>query len=218
MTALAIIFAVVLLLLCIPIGADAAFGGDGPVSLKLVLGPLRLRVLPPKSGKTAGKKPKKKAKEKKPAAAEEHKKKLKLSLRDILDLAHIALDALSRFRRSLSLDVLTLHITAGAPDPYDAVMQYNYLNAALGVLWPLFDRAFKVRERDVRTALDIGADGIAAAGRVKATLQIWEILHIANCAVYALAKWYLPKRKAAKASQKAAAAETETLNAEGQKG
>ena len=105
--------------------------------------------------------------------------------------------------------MLTLHLIAGAPDPYDAVMQYNYLNTGLGVLWPFLNRAFNIRRRDVRTALDIGAEGLAAEGRVKATLRIGQILHIANCALYALIKWYLPRRRAEK---------TETLNAEGQKG
>lgn len=216
MLAIAIIFAVILLILCIPVGADAAFDGK-TFSLKLVIGPLRLGVLPAKAKKEKKPKPPKEKKKKQTSetgAEPKAKPKLKLKLDDILALARIGLAALGRFRRSLSLDVLTLHITAGAPDPYDAVMQYNYLNTGLGVLWPLLNRAFKIRERDVRTALDIGADGIAAEGRVKATLQIWEIFHIANCALYALAKWYLARRRA----EKAAAAETETLNAEGQKG
>ncbi len=214
MLAIAIIFAVILLILCIPVGADAAFDGK-TFSLKLVIGPLRLGVLPARAKKEKRPKPPKEKKKKQTSeTGAEPKAKPKLKLDDILALARIGLAALGRFRRSLSLDVLTLHITAGAPDPYDAVMQYNYLNTGLGVLWPLLNRAFKIRERDVRTALDIGADGIAAEGCVKATLQIWEIFHIANCALYALAKWYLAKRRA----EKTAAAETETLNAEGQKG
>ncbi len=211
MLALGIIAAVIILILITPVGADAAFGGDGPFSLKLVIGPLRLTVLPPK--------PKKEKKAKKKPADGEKKPKPKLALGDIFALAKIALAALGRFRRRLSLDVLTLHLTAGAPDPYDAVMQYNYLNTGLGVLWPLLNRAFNIRRRDVRTALDIGAEGLAAEGRVKATLRIGQILHIANCALYALIKWYLPRRRAEKAAEKAAAAEeTETLKAEGQKG
>lgn len=219
MLALSIIAAVIILILITPVGADAAFGGDGPFSLKIVIGPLRLTLLPPKPKKEKKpKKPKAKKAKKKPADGEK-KPKLKLALGDIFALAKIALAALGRFRRKLSLDVLTLHLIAGAPDPYDAVMQYNYLNTGLGVLWPLLNRAFNIRRRDVRTALDIGAEGLAAEGRVKATLRIGQILHIANCALYALIKWYLPRRRAEKAAEKAAAAgKTETLNAEGQKG
>ena len=217
MLALSIIAAVIILILITPVGADAAFGGDGPFSLKIVIGPLRLTLLPPKPKKE--KKPKKPKEKKKKPADGENKPKPKLALGDIFALAKIALAALGRFRRKLSLDVLTLHLIAGAPDPYDAVMQYNYLNTGLGVLWPLLNRAFNIRRRDVRTALDIGAEGLAAEGRVKATLRIGQILHIANCALYALIKWYLPRRRAEKAADKAAAAEkTETLNAEGQKG
>lgn len=220
MLALGIIAAIIVLLLITPVGVDAAFGGDGPFSLKLVAGPLRLTVLPkkPKEKKKPAKP--KSAKEKKPETPDGEKKpKAKLALEDIFALAKIALTALGRFRRGLSLDVLTLRLTAGAPDPYDAVMQYNYLNAGLGVLLPLLSRAFTIRRRDVRTALDIGADGLTASGRLKATLRIGQLLHIANCALYALIKWYLPRRRAEKAVQKAAAAEqTETLKAEGQKG
>lgn len=219
MLALSIIAAVIILILITPVGVDAAFGGDGPFSLKIVIGPLRLPLLPPKPKKEKKpKKPKAKKAKKKPADGEK-KPKPKLALGDIFALAKIALAALGRFRRKLSLDMLTLHLIVGVPDPYDAVMQYNYLNTGLGVLWPLLNRAFNIRRRDVRTALDIGAEGLAAEGRVKATLRIGQVLHIANCALYALIKWYLPRRRAEKAAEKAAAAEkTETLNAEGQKG
>ena len=202
MIALCIIVILLLLLLILPVGVDAAYL-DGVFSLKLKLGPVRKTLLPKKQKEDAPEEPKKKKKKKKKKKdGDAEKPKKKLGLGDVLELAKIALKALGRFRRSLSIDVFMLHVVLAAADPFDAVTQSGYLNAGLGALSPLFHKALKVRSEDVQTGLDVLPGSIAFEGRIVATLQIWEILHIANCAGAAFLRWYLRRRRAARAEEK----------------
>ena len=121
------------------------------------------------------------------------------TLQDILALLRIALTALGRFRRSLSIDLLRLHILVAAPDPYDAVVRFGALNAALGVLAGPAHKALKFRKEDVRTDVNVQSEEGSISLQLVATLQIWEILRIVFCAAYALACWWLGKKRAAKA-------------------
>lgn len=195
MLALCIILAVLLLIFILPVGADAAYIGAA-VLLKIKIGPFRLQILPKKEKKEKAKK------EKKPKAAEGHeqkpKPKLKLTLDDILKLAKLGLKALSRFRKSLSIDVFLLHMVCAAKDPYGAVMQFGCLNAGLGALSPLLHKALKIRSEEIRIAVDMEPGPPVIEARLVATLQIWEILYIGICAGFAFLRWYLRRRKQAK--------------------
>lgn len=201
MTALIIILAIIILLLLLPVGVDAAFA-DGVFSLKVKAGPVKLRVLPAKrkkQGKEEKEKPKKpKRKKKKPS-----KPKQKPTFDDIKGIARIALRALSRLRRMLSIDVLTLRLRVGGGDPYGTVVQYGAINAALGAGLPQLHRAFKIKKQDIQTAIDFSAESTSADARLAGTYQIWEILLIAVCAGASFAVWLLRRRKRAKAKEKA---------------
>jgi hypothetical protein len=209
-----IILALLLLLLACPVGADAAKTADA-FFLKLKIGPLRKTLLP-KEKKNRKKKEKKEAApkaEEPQQKKEKKKKKLSLTLDDILTLAEIALDTLHRFRVHLSVDQIMLHWIAAASDPYDAVMQYGKLNAALGVLQAKAHTALKVRDEDIRTELDLTASRPQIEGRIILTIQIWEILLIGICAGAKGLRWFLKKKRSARA---AAAAETERSTSDGE--
>lgn len=198
MTALWIILGIIILLLLLPVGVDAAFL-DGVFSLAVKAGPLKLRLLPAKE-----KKPKK-PKKKKPKDKKEKtgKPKQKLTLEDIKGIARLALKALSRLRRFLSIDVLMVHLRVGGGDPYDTVVQYGAINAALGAGLPHLHRAFKIKKQDIQTAIDFSQEKTGADARIAATYQIWEILCIAFCALGAFIVWLLRRKKRAMAEAKA---------------
>ena len=205
MLALCIILVILLLILILPVGVDAAYL-DGVFTLKARAGPVKIGILPARE-KTRKKKKPKPEKEKEPRPEREKKaeggKKRKLGLNDILELVKIALRALSRFRKALSIDVFLLHFLSASEDPYNAVMQYGYLNAGLSALSPLFHRVLKIRNEDIRTAVDMEPGRPVIELRIVATLQIWEILYIGICAGFAFLRWYLRKKKEAKAASKA---------------
>lgn len=198
MIVLAIILALLILLLLLPVGVDASFLG-GALTVKVKAGPVKLRLIPARKKKEKpGKEKKKKAKPPKEKKAPEEKKKQKLTRDDIFGIARLGLKALSRLRKSLSIDLLMLHLTAGAEDPYDAVMQYGYVNAGLGALLPLLHRAVKVRKEDIATAVDLNSGKTSVDLRLAATLQIWEILYIALCAGVGFLGWMHKRKKRAK--------------------
>ena len=162
MLALGIVLAVLLLLMLIPVGVRMSYLG-GVFTLQARIGPFHLQLFPKKEKKPDKKPQKKKAKANKPkteesAPSKPKKAKKKLTLDDILTLVRLGLQALSRFRRHLHLDILMLHVTVAAPDPYDTATRYGYLNSALASLLPLLHRVVKVGKEDIGTAMDFSRE------------------------------------------------------------
>ena len=148
MTALWIILAVALVLTVLnllPVGVDAAYADD-VFSLAARIGPFRLRLLP----KPPDQKPKKK-KPPKPKKEKPKKRSAPPDIRTILALAKLGLQALDRFRQRLRVQLLRLVFVSGASDPYDTALAFGYVNAALGALTPLAERALRIDARIVCT-------------------------------------------------------------------
>ena len=184
MTALWIILAVALVLTVLnllPVGVDAAYADD-VFSLAARIGPFRLRLLPkPPDAKPKKKKPPKPKKEK------PKKQSAPPDIRTILALAKLGLQALDRFRqrqmcirdRRLRVQLLRLVFVSGAPDPYDTALAFGYVNAALGALTPLAERALRIDERDIQTGVDFQAEQPRIDARIVCTIRIGQIVVIA---------------------------------------
>lgn len=200
MLAWVIILLVLLLILSIPLGADAAYGPDGPC-VKLKIGPIRKVLIPgmelkrPKKKKPA--KPETEQAEDKPP---KRKLKLKLDLDDLIELAKIVLRSLRRFGMRLDVDLIQLDWTAAAADPCDAVLQYGSVNALLGALIGPVHNAFSIRSEDIRTGLDFEATRPVISARVVASIQIWELLYIAVCAGASGVWQYFKKKRSERAA------------------
>lgn len=176
MTALWIILAIALVLTALnllPVGVDAAYT-DETFSLAARIGRLRLRLLPkPPDAKPKKKKPPKPKKEK------PKKKSASPDIRTILALAKLGLQALNRFRQKLRVQLLRLVFVSGAPDPYDTALEFGYVNAALGALTPLAERALRIEERDIQTGVDFQAERPRIDARIVCTIRIGQIVVIA---------------------------------------
>ncbi len=212
MLALGIIILILILILILPVGADAAYA-DNVFSLAVKAGPFRIGVLPPKSGdkkeEKTKKEKKKRGKSPEEDSAEKDKKakksKLKLSFDDIMGIIRIGLNTLGRFWRSISIDKLKLHLVTAGPDPYDAVMNYGYINAALGALMPLLHRVFKIKDEDYASDIDFQAEKMKIDARIILTIRIGEILLVVLCAAFAFIKWFLQLKRKNKVKAKAEA-------------
>ena len=162
MTALWIILAIALVLTVLnllPVGVDAAYA-DEAFSLAARIGPFRLRLLPkPPDAKPKKKKPQKPKKEK------PKKKSASPDIRTILVLAKLGLQALNRFRQRLRVQLLRL--------------VSGYVNAALGALTPLAERALRIDERDIQTGVDFQAGQPRIDARIVCTIRIGQIVAIA---------------------------------------
>lgn len=175
MTALWIILAIALVLTVLnllPVGVDAAYA-DETFSLAARIGPFRLRLLP----KPPDAKPKKKPQ--KPKKEKPKKKYAPPDIRTILVLAKLGLQALNRFRQRLRVQLLRLVFVSGAPDPYDTALAFGYVNAALGALTPLAERALRIDERDIQTGVDFQAGQPRIDARIVCTIRIGQIVVIA---------------------------------------
>ena len=156
---LLVIFAVLVLVGCIPVGVDARYSADG-VFLTAKLGPFLLQLLPQKPKKKPKKrKPQQKQPKKTPAKAEPQEKKpnplLSGGVDGLMQLLDLAFDTLGDLRRKLRVNELTLYVLiGGADDPAKAAMGYGRAWAAIGAITPSLERLFVIKKRDIRPALD----------------------------------------------------------------
>lgn len=183
MTALIVIGCILLALWLIGqlrVGAAVSYSESG-LFLKIKAGPFRIQILPAKE-------PKKK-KEKQPKPDKKHPVEegaTAASKRNIKDTLSLALrfvpllgEAVGRFKRRIRIDRLFLHVIWGASNPASAAMGYGAGNAALGILWPVFEHNFKVKDRDLRVDVDFERNHPEFVADAQATLTIGQGMSLA---------------------------------------
>ncbi len=144
------------------LGGAAAYGKEG-LLVKVLAGPFRFSVYPPKEKKTK-KKGKAQPKEEK---KEEEKEGTLDTFRRYLPLIS---EAAGRLRRKIRIDKIELELIWGDRDPASAAAGYGYVNVVLGMLWPLIENNFHVKNRSIHTAVDFDAKEPSLS--VKAALSL----------------------------------------------
>ena len=181
---LLVIFAVLVLIGCIPVGVDARYSADS-VFLTAKLGPFRLQLLPQKPKKKPKKrKPQQKQPKKTPAKAEPQEKKpnplLSSGVDGLMQLLDLAFDTLGDLRRKLRVNELTLYVLiGGADDPAKAAMGYGRAWAAIGAITPSLERLFVIKKRDIRPALDYTISNTQIDAHLVTTITIGRSLALA---------------------------------------
>lgn len=209
MTALWIVLALLAfltLLNLLRVGVSAGYEAQA-FSVSARVGPLTIPVWPRPPAEEP-KKPKKEKPPKEPKAPQEQTKEKELDFDTILALAKLALKAAGSFRRKLTVELFRLVFVAGSSDPYDTAMQSAYVQAALGSLRPLAQRALHIQERDVQVGADFTADKPWIEARLTLTIRIGQIVAIGVVFGVGYLKLMLQKKKAAKAQTQQNAAET----------
>ena len=181
---LLVIFTVLVLIGCIPVGVDARYNAEG-VFLAAKLGPLRLQLLPQKPKKKPKKrKQQKKQPEKAPAKAGTQEKKpnplLSGGVDGLMQLLDLAFDMLGDLRRKLRVNELMLRVLiGGADDPAKAAMGYGRAWAAIGVITPALERLFVIKKRDIQPALDYTISNTQVDAQLVTTITIGRSLALA---------------------------------------
>ena len=206
---LALVLLIVLLL--IPVGADAEYiGGEFKLSAK-VCGIL-IQLLPkkmrekhekPKKEKKAKKKKKPKEPIEEDGKEKKEKKKLDFTLEEIFELIGKVLKSLRKFGK-LSVDRFMLHYTAAGRDPCTTAETLAYVNASLCALAPVCAKQFKVRDYDVWTTSDFTTDKMKLDFALCITLRLWQFVHVGLAAAFAALGWYLRHRRRTKREAKLA--------------
>ena len=198
--------ALLTLLNLLRVGVSAGYEAQA-FSVSARVGPLTIPVWPRPPAEEP-KKPKKEKPPKEPKAPQEQTKEKELDFDTVLALAKLALKAAGSFRRKLTVELFRLVFVAGSSDPYDTAMQSAYVQAALGSLRPLAQRALHIQERDVQVGADFTADKPRIEARLTLTIRIGQIVAIGVVFGVGYLKLMLQKKKAAKAQTQQNAAET----------
>lgn len=177
MKALAIVLGALLLLGFLPMGAYARYDRLGPYCV-LILGPVRLRLLPQKE-KKKGKKPKERTrtpKEKK----EREKQPIGGLIRDFYPFVKLGLELLSCFFRKLQVKVLTLHVGfGGAGDPAKAAINYGRAWAAIGSLMPQLRSLLRIGKENVSASCDFTTGEMTVFAECKAVFFLGDLIAMA---------------------------------------
>ncbi len=171
---------ILVLLASLPLGVSVKYDEDGAV-VKLIAGPVRCTLFPRKK---KDKKPKvqkepKKAKEKveKTATKQEPAEKKKGGkITDFLPLVQVGLDFLGDFRRKLRVNRLELKLILAGDDPCDLAVNYGRTWAAVGNLFPMLERIFVMKKRDVEVECDFTATETLVIARLDLTITLGRIL------------------------------------------
>ena len=200
MTALVILAAVaaaLVLLGQVRLGAAVDYAAQG-LRLRIRVGPLQLQAYP-----RPEKQKKRKAKKKEPDKPREKAAPL-AQLRRYLPLVA---DAAGRLRRKIRIDRFCLDFTAAAADPASAALLFGGANAAVGMIWPLVEQNFNVKERRIRTRVDFTAQRPDAALSAAATLTAAQALSLA----FRLAVGFWKEQSQSSAGDKAPARQKEAV-------
>ena len=179
-----IAFMIVFLLAILPLGASVKYNSDGPL-VRIIAGPVRVKVFPVKKKEKKEKKPKeKKQKKEKPKTdgqqtmekPKEEKKEKGGSLLDFLPLVRVGLDLLNDFRWKLRLNRLELKLILAANDPADLGLNYGRAWAAVGNLVPMLERSFVIKKKDIEVECDFTTSETLVIARLDLTITLGRLL------------------------------------------
>ncbi len=169
---------ILVILVILPLGVSVVYNASG-LTLKLIAGLIKIQLLPKKKKADPPKEKKQKPpKEAKPAksAPKEKKKEQGGSVTDFIPLVKIALQLLDGFRRKLRINRLELRLILAGDDPADLAENYGKTWAALGNLWPLLERCFVIKKRNVEAQCDFTASQTLIIARADITITLGRLL------------------------------------------
>ena len=185
---LLIILLVFWLISLIRVGGRVRYGEAGLFAFVLA-GPLKIQLFPakPKEEKPKKKKPKK---EKKPKEKKPKPEGQPGALSRLMQLLPVVGQVCGALKRKIRIDDLKLDLIWGGSDPAAIALGYGQANAALGMLWPLFDNNFKVKRHSFQIGMDYGRTQPAVELEAALTFTIGQILTLAvHYGVKALIIW-----------------------------
>lgn len=167
----------------LPLGVSVRYDSLGTV-VRVILGPIRLTLIPRK--KKASKKDKPPKEKKKPAPVEEKTPPPKKtgeaakggSLTDFLPLVKIGLELLDSFRRKLRADRLEMKLILGGGDPCDLAINYGRAWTAVGNLLPVLERVLVVRQREIEVECDFTSDKTLVIARLDLTITLGRLISL----------------------------------------
>ena len=191
---------ILFLLAILPLGVSGRYD-EGGVAVKVLAGPVRIRLYPrPKKEKKRGRTKKKEERSAsgsppvkkhfesssqpvteqiKNNPSQIDKQKKGGSLTDFLPLIRIALNFLGDFRRKLRVDHLVVKLTLAGDDPCDLAENYGKVWAAVGNLMPRLEKFLVIKKRDIDVQCDFTASETLVIARLDVTITLGRLIALA---------------------------------------
>ena len=150
---LGIILVFLFLLSLIRVGGDLEYGVPG-LHIRLRFGRFHFTLYPMKPKKEKPEKKKKQKERSKPAEAPQKPKEKTNPWEIIKEFMPVVSDAAGRFKRKVRIDRLDMDLTVAAGDPATAAIAYGAANGFLGMMIPILENNFIIKERRLRTRVD----------------------------------------------------------------
>ena len=197
----------------LPLGISFHYNANGAL-VKIILGLVRLQIVPGKKKPSGEKteKPKKEPKPQKPKKTSpkqvgapnppqaekttEEKKEQGGSILDFLPLVQTLFDFLGDFRRKLRINNLQLKLIMAGGDPCNLAVNYGRAWAAVGNLLPKLEQWFVIKKRDIEVECDFEADKTTVIAHMELTITLGRLLRaVLKFAWRALIKFFQIKKK-----------------------
>ena len=180
-----ITLAILFLLAILPLGVNVIYDAGGPL-VRVIAGPLKLKVFPGKKKDPDAPPKPKKEKKKKPVEKDAEKRKSGTSgkqkkggsVTDFFPFVTLVLDFLLDFRNKLRVNCLELKIIMAGGDPADLAINYGKAWAALGNLWPKIEEWFVIKKRNVQVQCDFEGSQTLITARMDLTVTLGRILSL----------------------------------------
>lgn len=203
----------------IRVGVLVRYDADGAL-LRLILGPVKLTLVPAKKGtkkekgkdkkKISGKDDKKTAKaaaETKelptdPPPAAKPKKSFGGPIADFIPLVKVVLAFVGEFFARLRFRDLYLKLILAGDDPCDLAMNYGRAWEALGDLAPALDNALNIKKRDLEIECDFCAEQTLVKAGAEITITIGRLLYLLVRYGYRALKEFIKMKKKRKGGAK----------------
>lgn len=198
MKVLTVLIVLIVLLMRLPVGIDVGCQ-ERQVFAGLRIGPKIFWLYPRKRHRFVHK-TKKHEKTKEEALPTPEKQKKRLNIQFDWEEIKAALDLLVRSVRKLRFQLhrLTLHVISAFPDPYDTVMAYGCMNAAVNALG-----LNRMKHTDIQLDVDFSADTLVFDGYLSVTIRIYYLCKFGLTLAFGALRLLLAHRKRLKQEQKA---------------
>ena len=212
---LGILALLIVLILCLRVGAEVSFGEELRVVAKI--GPAKITILPrpekPKKEVKPDKKPKKKAqKAKKPVEEKPKAEPFKPTFQDIKEgfptLFAALKRALGKTRRRMRIDPLRVSIIFGGPDPVDLTQAYGWANTAMWTVMPQLEELMNIPDPHIHLEPDFESSTTRISGRLGLSFRVGNLVNIGLTAGIPALRWYLSLRRKKKPAKPANTTQT----------
>lgn len=175
-----LILLVLVLFNMLRVGVSVSFVSDEVFNLSLVIGSVKIPILPKKKTKDRKKKKEKKEKEKSPKKKKPETVPVtrRITFDDIIDILQAVGSAIRRFRSKIVIHNFKFWFVSSNNDPYKTVQTYNRVNNVLCILGTWTDPNLIIRRSDIKTATDFNVEKNYIDLNLKMTIRIGQIIVI----------------------------------------